>query len=357
MEFIYRTRYSIKYKFSLFALLLLFASTALCNWMFLPVVGYNSFASFVYGVRIQLKEEIGLDNGTLQMVHSTESMERMALSFSARAFGGSFSVRMEQSKLPTVPFFGYGNAGDCDSTAEFTGESQRLQLLYNRQIAAPLTLGIGIETRHSTTYDRGESALWSTLPGEHYSSIWTTGPAACARLEPALFSTLTGYAEFEAGWQNGNDIAYSTFTGQSALFYPVPVINTTFACRAMLKRHIGTETTPFRWLSFIGGADDLRGYKKSRFAGEWLLLSNIELRRNIFSFGSDSSSFLQGIGIAVFGDAGQVSDSFDSLRWDRFHLSGGGGIRIHLSGDRTIRFDIAKSPEGMGGSMSFGEMF
>ena len=104
----------------------------------------------------------------------------------------------------------------------------------------------------------------------------------------------------------------------------------------MLKRHIGMGTTPFMWLSSLGGTDDLLGYQKYRFAGEWLLLSNIELRRNIFSFGSDNSSFLQGIGIALFGDAGQVSDSFDALRWNRFHLSGGGGIRIHLSGDRTI---------------------
>jgi hypothetical protein len=46
--------------------------------MFLPVAGYNSFAGFVYGVRIQLEEEIGLDNSTLQLVRSTEAMERIA---------------------------------------------------------------------------------------------------------------------------------------------------------------------------------------------------------------------------------------------------------------------------------------
>ncbi len=139
--------------------------------MFLPVAGYNSFAGIVYGVRIQLNEEIGLDNGTLHLVHSTKFMERMALSFSAPALGGSFSFFMEQSKLPEVSFFGYGNGGDYDSTVQFAGEAQRLQLLYSRQMVAPLTLGLGIETRHSTTYDRGESTLWSTLPGEHYNFI------------------------------------------------------------------------------------------------------------------------------------------------------------------------------------------
>jgi len=325
--------------------------------MFLPVAGYNSFAGIVYGVRIRLKEEIGLDNGTLQLVHSTKNMERMALSFSAPALDGSLSFFMEQLKLPKVSFFGYGNSGDYDSTAEFAGEAQRLRLLYSRRMIAPLTVGLGIETRHSTTYDREESILWSTLPGKYYNSIWTVGPVVHARLESALFSSLTGYMELDMDWQTGNDITYSRYTWRSALFCPVPVINTTAACRVILKRHIGMGTTPFMLLSFMGGADDLRGYRRNRFAGEWFLLSNFELRRNIFSFGSDSSSFLQGIGIAVFGDAGQVSDSFDTLRWNRFHLSGGGGIRIYLSGDRTIRLDISKSPESMGGSISFREMF
>ncbi len=176
-------------------------------------------------------------------------------------------------------------------------------------------------------------------------------------LEPVLFSPLTGYTELDMDWQSGNDITYSIFTGQSALFCPIPAINTTVACRVLMKRHIGMGTTPFMRLSFLGGIDNLRGYKKYRFAGEWLLLSNIELRWNIFRLGSDNNSFLQGIGIALFGDAGQVSDSFDALRWNRFHLSGGAGIRVYLSGNRTIRLDIAKSPEGMGGSISFGEMF
>ena len=304
-----------------------------------------------------MREEVGLDNGSLQLVRSTEGMERMVLSFSAPAFDGSFSFLADHVKLPEVSFFGYGNSGDYDSTAEFSAEAQRLRLLYSHRIAAPITLGLGIETRHSTTYDREESELWSTLPGEHYSSIWTIGPAIHVRLESAIFSSLTGYTELELDWQNGDEITYSTITGQSALFCPVPLINTTAACRVMLKRHIGMGNTPFMWLSFLGGADDLRGYRRNRFAGEWLLLSNVELRRNIFHFGSDSSSFLQGIGIVLFGDAGQVSESFDALRWNRFHLSGGCGVRVHLSGDRTIRLDIAKSPESMGGSISFREMF
>lgn len=352
-----KMRYKIKNGYILPALLVLFSTTAFSSWMLLPVAGYNSFAGFVYGIRIKSMEEIGLENGILQLVHSTEGMERIALSLSASALDGGFSSVVEHLKLPGALFFGYGNGGDSDSTTEFTGESQRLSLLYSRRMFAPLTLGLGIETRHSTTYDREESTLWSTLPGEHYNSVWTIGPTVHVLLETALFSSLTGYTELDIDWQTGDDITYSTFTGQSALFYPVPVINTTAACRVMLKRHIGMGSTPFMWISSLGGANDLRGYQRNRFTGSWLLLNNIELRRNILSFSSDNRSFLQGIGIALFGDAGQVSDSFDSMRWNRFHLSGGAGIRIHLSGDRTIRLDIAKSPEGMGGSISFGEMF
>ena len=352
-----RKRCKIKNRHILPVLLVLFSTTAFSNWMLLPVAGYSSFAGIVYGIRIKSREEIGFDSGFLQLVHSTEGMERIVLSFSTSALDGDFSSIVEHLKLPGISFYGYGNGGDSDSTTVFTGESQRLRLLYSRRMFAPLTLGLGIETRHSTVYDREESPLWSTLPGEHYNSVWTVGPVVHVRLEPALVSSLTGYTELDMDWQTGDDINYSIFTGQSALFYPVPVINTTAACRVMLKRHIGTGTTPFMWLSFLGGSDDLRGYRKNRFAGEWLLVSNLELRQNIFSFSSDNSSFLQGIEIALFGDAGQVSDSFDSMRWNRFHLSGGAGIRIHLSGDRTIRLDIARSPEGMGGSMSFGEMF
>ncbi len=323
--------------------------------MLMPVTGYNPSAGFVYGIRIKSIQEMGLDTGTLHLVSSTGSMQRMVLSLSESALDGSFSLVAEHLKLPEIQFFGYGNNGDADSTADFSGEAQRLRLLYNHRIASPFSLKLGIETRHSTTYNREESALWSTLPGEQYNSVWTTGPVAGVRLESA--SSPAGYIKLDADWQSGNDMTYSTITGQTALFCPIPRINTVFACRAMLKRHIGTETTPFMWQSSLGGSDDLRGYKRNRFSGDWLMLNNIELRHSIFRADSGSSSILHGVGITLFGDAGQVSDSFDTLRWNRYHLSGGVGIRIHLSGDRTVRLDIAKSPEGMGGCVSFGEMF
>ncbi|MCK4505972.1 MAG: hypothetical protein KAW14_10160, partial [Candidatus Aegiribacteria sp.] len=92
------------------------------------------------------------------------------------------------------------------------------------------------------------------------------------------------------------------------------------------------------------------------FGGSWTLLANLELRQRLLTFKIDENNTIE-LGVVLFGDAGQVADDPDEVRWNRFHLDGGLGLRITIPGGGTLRVDFAISPEGHGIQLAFGELF
>jgi hemolysin activation/secretion protein len=91
----------------------------------------------------------------------------------------------------------------------------------------------------------------------------------------------------------------------------------------------------------LGGANDLRGYYRDRFAGEESLLGSAELRLYL---GALDIFVPETYGLLFFSDAGRVYiDNDFSSAW---HVSFGGGLWIApISKDHTISFTIAHSPE------------
>ena len=45
-----------------------------------------------------------------------------------------------------------------------------------------------------------------------------------------------------------------------------------------------------------------------RFCGQWLLWSNLELRQQLITLSEEPDAYVRGIGIVLFGDAGQVAE-------------------------------------------------
>jgi len=75
---------------------------------------------------------------------------------------------------------------------------------------------------------------------------------------------------------------------------------------------------------YLGGTDNLRGYRRQRFAGRSMFFNNTELRVRLFDF--NTYLFPGSFGILVFNDVGRVwVDDEKSTDW---HVGNGGGIWI-----------------------------
>jgi hypothetical protein len=92
---------------------------------------------------------------------------------------------------------------------------------------------------------------------------------------------------------------------------------------------------------YLGQTDNLRGYRKQRFAGRSMLFNNTELRIRLFDF--NTYLFPGSFGINVFNDIGRVwADNEDSQKW---HDGYGGGIWIAPIKRFVLALSIAHSDE------------
>jgi outer membrane protein assembly factor BamA len=80
----------------------------------------------------------------------------------------------------------------------------------------------------------------------------------------------------------------------------------------------------FPQAQYLGGTENLRGYRKDRFAGRTMAYNNTEVRLKLADF--TAYLFPGSFGIFVFNDVGRVwSDHEESTDW---HVGNGGGIWI-----------------------------
>jgi hypothetical protein len=95
-----------------------------------------------------------------------------------------------------------------------------------------------------------------------------------------------------------------------------------YAERLGVGHNIGAYDIP--QAQYLSGTENLRGYRRNRFAGETMLFNNFEVRMRLFDF----STFLfpGALGLLGFHDIGRVwADEEKSGRW---HMGYGGGIWI-----------------------------
>ena len=92
---------------------------------------------------------------------------------------------------------------------------------------------------------------------------------------------------------------------------------------------------------YLGGTENLRGYRKQRFAGRSMLFNNTELRVRLFDF--NTYLFPGSFGVLAFNDVGRVwADGEDSIDW---HVGYGGGIWIAPIRRFVIAAVVAHSKE------------
>jgi outer membrane protein assembly factor BamA len=108
-----------------------------------------------------------------------------------------------------------------------------------------------------------------------------------------------------------------------------------------------TASLPFYRLAQSDGASRFAGYASERFRDRQLMLARIEYRWAILYRMS---------ALALF-DLGEVAPRAGSFSLRDAHTSCGGGLRLGLSDEATMRFEVAKSVEGFHAILALGGDF
>lgn len=324
------------------------------GWAALPLVSYSSGSGFLYGGRFEAGTG-GESPGAFSLMAYGTTRGGQFESFGARlpAGGNSWYFTGSHDQRLGRDFYGWGNSGDPDSSLEYDRERDVIAL-GRTQAFGPLEVRLGAEVRHSSAYGFEEGDLWSGLPCLVASSEWTAGPSvevSSSSCPIPVWEDLR--ARFD--WQGGGGADYWRAGLERVAYLPIRG-GTLLALRYDIAYHHGADATPLPFLPFLGPDQLLRGYADDRFSGPWISVVNIELRRPLFDLAVDPATGqpLATVGAALFGDAGQASESLDGMRWDRWHPDAGLGFSLTVNGI-AVRLDLtALSPEGFHIGMSLG---
>ena len=162
-----------------------------------------------------------------------------------------------------------------------------------------------------------------------------------------VHATLSGFAGL-----GSNAAAYSQLTAEAALYKSINLKGT-----LVLGDRIGGGITlgkaAFYQSLFLGGQDNLLGYRKYRFAGTDMLYNNLELRIKLANF---NGYILPGqFGIQGFYDVGRVWQAGESSQ--KWHQGLGGGLYFAPAEMVLVNFIMGHSGEGWYPYIGFGFRF
>jgi outer membrane protein assembly factor BamA len=148
---------------------------------------------------------------------------------------------------------------------------------------------------------------------------------------------------------NGNALSFRRVDAQANQFIPLLRDNWVIALRAL----VSTTTTaagnavPFVLMPDLGGTHVLRGYPSWRFRGANRMLLTGEYRWTAGPFAD----------MALFVDAGKVTDRTADFDFQHLKRSYGIGAAFHTLSATVLRLELARSAEGTSLGVSFSPTF
>ncbi len=138
---------------------------------------------------------------------------------------------------------------------------------------------------------------------------------------------------------DGDRFEYNRFTLEMNQHFSLPIFakNRRLAVRGVFENNarIGNKQIPVYDLSFLGHANDLRGFGQHRFHGRGSLLFNFEYHYPVWDL-------WDGI---FFVDEGQVYDDFSEIKLSNFRTAIGAGLRFMSGRGFLMRVELARSSE------------
>jgi len=104
------------------------------------------------------------------------------------------------------------------------------------------------------------------------------------------------------------------------------------------------EAVPFFLMPDLGGAGELRGFSNYRFRDRHSIIATVEYRWYVQEY----------VDMALFYDAGKVVPRKGDLDFTGLKSDFGVGLRFHTPGATVLRFEVARSTEGLRLIFGFG---
>jgi hypothetical protein len=149
--------------------------------------------------------------------------------------------------------------------------------------------------------------------------------------------------EYSVGFHNYRDVdggTYSFSRFEVGTLQHIPIVRETWvlSMRARLRSTVGDDSqVPYFLMPTLGGGSSLRAYSSWRFRDRHAADANVEWRWIPNRAALD---------MAVFFDAGQVTDDLNLLRPNRFATAVGIGVRLHARQFMVMRVDVAHGTAG-----------
>ena len=175
--------------------------------------------------------------------------------------------------------------------------------------------------------DQGDFTRFGT-----FASLDWRDNKSLARSGTLLRTELTNYQDLDWGRHDFNK-------WETEIQHYIPFFNRrrVIALRARTELNFTRDgqSVPFYLKPFIGGPQELRGFRNYRFYDDNILVLNAEYRWEAFS----------GLDMALFVDGGQAVAKRQDFAWDKMETSAGVGFRFNVRNATFLRLDLAFSHE------------
>jgi hypothetical protein len=278
-------------------------------------------AAQFYGPQL-LYNFFGIGNNTVNLASKDENRDRVT----NRSVNGSYRVRFDRFTIaPTFErkLFSFLKFGIGPQFDQFRVEKSP----------------IGSVIRDSLTNINGDITYENRRFGIRASDFQTNQylgglmylnlDASSSPKNPRI--GLRWYNEFQYNWQlNQESLSFGRITSEfRAYLTPNFPFHLTYAGRIGYQHNYGDYR--FYQANTLGGTTNLRGYRRTRFAGRTALYFNFEPRLELFSF--NAYLFPGKLGIMGLADFGRVYSDNDTGTYkglNAFHSGFGGGIYVDI---------------------------
>lgn len=270
---------------------------------------------------------------------------------------------LRRTYAPQMPYYGPGNRSSEDMRSNYMREDvlNGLQIGY-KPFRRYFSLGVigGIQQFNigrgtSGSYPSSEDLFGpQQAPGIDRQANYTQlGPFAAINYTDDASNPHSG-GRYEARYLWFHDYKFDRYSFRkvqvSAEQY-IPFLNKkrVIALRAKSEWNLtdSGDQVPFYLQAYLGGPNDLRGYRQFRFYDNNSLLFNGEYRYEV----------TQRMDVAVFTDWGKVFSRPGQMAFSDMRGSAGFGIRLRSGGPNMIRFDVGFGPGGVKLWFSFNDIF
>ena len=166
--------------------------------------------------------------------------------------------------------------------------------------------------------------------------------ASASRVNPRIGLRWYNEAQYNVGLAE-NKLTYGRLTSEMR-FYLTPnfPFRLTYAGRLGVQRNLGDYR--FYQANTLGGTTNLRGYRRTRYAGRTALYGNAEARLHLLKF--NAYLFPGQLGVLGLADAGRVYSANDQTTGlGAFHTGFGGGVFVEILQQAVINVTYSVGEE------------